>query len=163
MGWQIRLLVLWQCALLVLITVSRSHLAGEHPRGNGVDTNLEARIRDFGRKHSSDVIGGAFASVVREVILRFEHDAGDGGDIDNGSGEARNRVTGFLEQGQEGSGHEVELRHICTVDAGPIIELSRLVVEKILLEVFGGGIAALLGTGLDTGIVDQDGEALFAG
>lgn len=108
------------------------------------------------------MIGGAFASVVRKVVLRFEHNAGDRGDVDDSSGEARNRVTGFLEQGQEGGGHEVELRHICVVDAGPIVELGGLIVEKILLEVFSGRIATLLGTGLDTGIVDQDGEALFA-
>lgn len=156
------ILLLRDRALLILIALLGRHLAREDSGGDGVDADLDARIRDLGGEHAGDMVGGALAGVVGEVVLGLEHDAGDGGDVDDAGGEAGGQLARFLQQGQEGGGHEVELRDVGLVDVGPVVELGGFVVEEVLLEILGGGVLALLGVGLDAGVVDEDAEALLA-
>lgn len=156
------ILVLRYRALLVLIALLGRHLAREDARGDGVDADLDTVVGDLRGEHAGEVVGGGLAGVVGVVVLGFEHDAGDGGDVDDGGGEARGQFARLLQQGQEGGGHEVELRDVGLVDVGPVVELGGFVVEEVLLEFLGGRVAALLGVGLDAGVVDEDGEAFLA-
>lgn len=155
------ILVLRDCALLVFVAISCSHLAREDSWRNGIDSDLDARIRNLRGQHTGDVVRSTLAGIVREMVLGLEHDTRDAGDVDDGARVAGYVLGGFRKQGQESSGHEVELWDVRLVDVGPVLELGGLVVEEVLLEVLGRGVASLLGVRLNAGVVDQDAEALL--
>ena len=120
-------------------------------------------IAHLTRQHFGQMVGSALTRIVGEVGLRFQHAAGDAGDIDNTAREAALVLGGFLEQGQEGGGHEVKLADIGFVRRGPVLEGSVLRLEQVLLELLARLALWKLFGGCDSRIVDQYAEAFLAG
>lgn len=157
-----RILVLGQRTFLILPTLPRRHLTGENPGSDGVDPDLDPLVADFRGEHLREVVGRGFGGVVGEMALGFEDRAGDGGDVDDAPRVAVLVVGGFLEEGQEGEGGEVELGGVDFIFRGPIIEISVFGVEEVLLEIFWCvAFCVKFLTFLDSCVVDQDAEAFF--
>ena len=75
--------------------------------------------------------GGALAGVVREVVLGGLDEAGDGGDVDDCSREARVGVGGFGEEWEEGGGHEEERGDVGGVGLSPRLDGLVGVVKEV--------------------------------
>lgn len=73
------------------------HLTWEYAWSNSVDSDLEACVGDLRSQHLGQVIGGAFARIVREVALGIFRDARNRGDVDNGASVAVLVLGGFCD------------------------------------------------------------------
>ena len=93
-------------------------------------------------------------------MLRRLGDAGDGGDVDDRARPAVGEFGGGLEEGEEGGGHEVDLRDVGAVDVVPLPERCLLVVEEVLGHFCGGLGFSGLRVHVDAGVVDEDVKAL---
>lgn len=160
---QMRVLIRRKLALLIILALPPSrHLAREHPRRDRIDAHLDPVVRHLRRQQLVQVDGGALAGVVVEVALGFGDEAGYGGDVDDAAREAFVVLRGFLEEGEEGGGHEEELGDVGFVGVDPVVEGGVLAVEEVGFEfracgAFGGCLSRR-----DAGVVDQNAEALFA-
>ena len=155
-------LVLWQLALHIIPTLPRRHLTRINPRRNRINPDLDPLIRDLRREHLGQVDRRRFAGIVGEMPLRFEHDTGDGGDIDHSTGVAVLMLRRALQQRQKRAGHEIELRDIGAILGRPVVKLLALGMEQVVPELLGGlPVRRHLARGLDARVVDQDTEAFL--
>jgi len=162
--WQLTILLLRQLALLIILALPRRHFTWEHSRSNGVDTDLDALVRDLGRQHLGQVVGSRLAGIIGEMALGLEHDSGNGGDVDTSAGVPLDVIRGAGEERKEGAGHEVDLGDVGLVLGCPVVEGLALGVEEVVAELLGVlACGRDLAGGLDAGVVDQDAEVLFAG
>ena len=150
--------------LLVLPAFPRRHLTREHARRDRVNSDLDPIVRrDLGREQLRQVDRRAFTRVVGEVVLRGLDEAGDGGDVDDGPGVAGVQVGCFGEEGEEGGGHEEELRDVGGVGGRPHLDGLVRVVEEVGGQFGGGGGFGCLAVEGDAGVVDKHVEGLLAG
>ena len=153
------ILLLRQLTLHIISTLLRRHLTRINPGRNRIDPDLDPLIRDLGREHLGQVDRRRFAGVVREMALRFEHDAWDRSDIDDRAGVAMQMLRCALQQRQERPRHEVELRNVGAVLRRPVVKLLALGMEQVVVELLGRFTARRhLARGLDPRVVDQDTE-----
>lgn len=73
-----------QLALLSLVTLTGSHLAGKDARRNAVDPNLESRGCNIGCEHAREVDCCRLGRVIAKVMLRCLHQPRNGSDVDDG-------------------------------------------------------------------------------
>ena len=104
----------------------------------------------------------ALGRVVGEMVLAGFCETGDGGYVYYGSGVAVLVFGCFLEEGEEGGGHEEALRDVCAVGVCPVVECCVIVFEEILLHFFSGFSFCWLGVAGNAGVVDKYAEALFS-
>ena len=150
--------------LLILPTLPCRHLTREHARRDRVDPDLDPVVRrDLRREQLRQVDGRAFTRVVREVVLGGLDEAGDGGDVDDGARVAGVQVGCFAEEGEEGGGHEEELRDVGGVGGCPHLDGLVRVVEEVGGHLGGGGGFGCLAVEGDAGVVDEHVEGLLAG
>lgn len=103
MSWHLGVLVLGDVALLELIRLAGSHLGRKDARGEAVDADLVTILLDLRGEHARKVDSGALGGVVGEVVLGDLDHAGDGCDVEDGTGPALMAICGLLQERQEGS------------------------------------------------------------
>lgn len=148
--------------LLLLVALTRRHLAGEHARSDAVHPHPQPVLRDLVRQHPRQMNSGGFAGIVGEMVLRCLDDPGDARVVDDDAGKVVVVLVRGFQERQESGRHEEELRHVGAVRVGPHLKSLVRVVEEVGRHFFRRPGLGLLGVQGDAGVVEQDAETPFA-